>query len=288
MRVPIVALALVLAAASGHATWNYFAKGARNGLAFIFAFGSCASLAYLPFVAGILAWTRPSIGVEGAAFMLGSGLLNIAYYLLLGEAYRAGDLSLVYPLCRGSGALLAVAGGIVVFGERPTPVALLGAVLIVTGIAAMSAGPARASTEHTRAIVFALATGLCIATYTLWDKHGVSLVTPVVYGWGLEVARAMFLAPVTVATATGRSAVATAWREERRAVIAVGVLSPGVYMLVLAAFLIAPVSYVAPAREVSILIGALLGLRLLKEPHPGRRIAGASAIVAGVVALALG
>jgi uncharacterized membrane protein len=102
------------------------------------------------------------------------------------------------------------------------------------------------------------------------------------------MARVLILAPFVVATAAGRSTVATVFREQRRAVMAIGILSPGAYILVLAALTIAPVSYVAPAREISILFGALLGLRLLGESDARRRLVGATAIVGGVFALALG
>ncbi len=129
---------------------------------------------------------------------------------------------------------------------------------------------------------------MIIATYTLWDNKGVSLITPVLYNYGLDFARVALMAPFVVSTAAGRASVAAVYREQRLAVVGVAVLSPAAYILVLAALTIAPVTYVAPAREVSILFGALLGLRLLNEPDAPRRLAGACAIVAGVVALTIG
>src|SRR5438477_416108 len=134
----------------------------------------------------------------------------------------------------------------------------------------------------------ALANGVCIGTYTLWDNKGVSIVTPVLYNYGLDLSRAILMAPIALATVNSRAAVAGVIRDQRRALFGVALLSPAAYILVLAALTLAPVSYVAPAREISILIGALLGLRLLGEADAGRRIGGALAIVAGVFALALG
>jgi drug/metabolite transporter (DMT)-like permease len=218
-----------------------------------------------------------------------SGLIHIAYFALLAEGYRTGDLSLVYPLARGTGPALAVAGGIVLFGDRPSPLAIAGSALVIGGVIVMSWSPSRtASVEARRSIIFALATGATIATYTLWDSAGVSFVTPVIYSWGTDAARVAGLAPLTLGTAAGRATLVEALREERRAVLAVGILGTGAYILVLIALTIAPVSYVAPAREISILFGAVLGWRLLGESDPKRRLAGASAIVAGVFALALG
>jgi len=286
---PVIALGLLLAAAVAHATWNYFAKSASSSLAFMFAFAAFAELVYLPLALGVFLWTRPSLGPDALLFVTVSGALNIGYFLLLGEGYKHGDLSLVYPLARGTGPAMSVAGAVLIFGERPSPLALAGAAMVVAGIIVMSWSPGAASRARAgRSIAFALATGTSIAAYTLWDNKGVTIVTPVLYSYGLDMARALLLAPFILATAAGRGSVATVFREQRRAVMAIGILSPGAYILVLAALTIAPVSYVAPAREISILFAALLGLRLLGEPDARRRIAGATAIVGGVIALAVG
>jgi len=286
---PIVAVALLLAAAVAHATWNYVAKGARSSFAFIFLFALCSEIIYLPLAIGVFIWTRPSLGLDALLFVTVSGLLNCVYFVLLSEGYKVGDLSVVYPLARGTGPALAVVGAIVFFGERPSGLALAGAAMVVAGIIVMSwGGSSSGGAEVWRSVVFALATGAVIAAYSLWDSKGVTIVTPVLYSWGLDLARMLFLAPLAIATPTGRSEVSTIWREQRRAILTIGLLSPGAYILVLAAYTLAPVSYVAPAREISILFGAILGLRLLGESDAPRRLAGATAIVAGVFALALG
>ncbi len=286
---PVVALALLLAAAIAHATWNYFAKGANSSAAFMFCFAALAELVYLPLAVGVFLYTRPALGFDALFFVSVSGALTVAYFLLLTQGYKVGDLSLVYPLARGTGPALSVAGAIVLLGERPSGLALGGAALVVAGILVMSWTPHVTSrADVRRSIFFALATGGCIATYTLWDNKGVTIVTPILYSYGLHGAAMTLLAPLVLTSAAGRSAVATVLREQRRAVAGIGILSPGAYILVLAALTLAPVSYVAPAREVSILFGALLGLRLLGESDARRRLTGATAIVAGIFALALG
>ncbi|HEX5478440.1 MAG TPA: EamA family transporter [Dehalococcoidia bacterium] len=285
---PAAALALLLVAAVAHATWNFFAKGVRGSLAFTFAATTLAQIVYLPIAIVAFAVTRPSLGPEVWLFVIVSGALNAVYFVLLIEGYREGDLSLVYPIARGTGPALAVVGGILIFNEHPSPAALAGAGLVIAGIIGMSVSPhALAAPGASRAVGLALLTGVCIASYTLWDNKGVTLITPVLYNYGLDGARAVILAPPALATRDARARLREVIREQRTAIIAVAVLSPGAYILVLAALTLAPVSYVAPAREISILFGAILGLHLLKERDAPRRLAGAGAIVAGIFALAI-
>lgn len=286
---PVAALALLLTAAAAHAGWNFAAKGARSSLPFIFAFALVSEVVYLPLAIGAYLWIRPDFGWEALLFVSVSGLLNIGYFVLLAEGYRWGDLSIVYPLARGSGPAIAVVGAIALFGERPTPLALAGAFTITAGVVAMSWAPSGASGPRIgRSVAFALATGLVIATYTLWDSRGIDFVPPVLYVYGLDLARLTLLAPYVLGSVAGRDEVVCAFREQPRAVAAIGVLSPAAYILVLAALSLAPVSYVAPAREISILFVAALGVGLLGESDAARRLLGAAAIVAGVIALAVG
>jgi drug/metabolite transporter (DMT)-like permease len=285
---PLAAVALILAAAVAHASWNYLAKGARMDAGFTFVFTAVASLVYLPVAAVAYVAARPDVSWQVVPLAAVAGLLHIAYFLLLGQGYRAGDLSLVYPLARGSGPALSVLAAIVLLGDRPSPLALAGSALVVVGILVMAWSPGQGSDGRTAvSIAFALATGVVIATYTLWDSQAVGSQSPVVYGAGIEVARLALLAPALVHPEF-RSAVLGAARSQWRAAVGVGVLSPGAYILVLAALTLAPVSYVAPAREISIFFGAVLGWRMLGEADAGRRLAGAGAIVGGVFALAIG
>ncbi len=285
----LLALSFLLAAAVCHASWNYIAKGLRSSSEVTFAIVLCSALATLVPAAIVVAWTRPSLGADAVGFMAVSACIHTGYFYLLFQGYRAGDLSLVYPLSRGTGPLFAVIGAVVILGERPTPLAIAGAALIITGVLVISAPRDMARIVDARpSIIFALATGVTIATYTLWDKEGVSRSSPVLYSLGTDVFRLLILAPAVLATARSRTALASTLRDDGRAVATIGMLTPLAYILVLAALNASQVSYVAPAREVSILFGTLLGLRLLAEPHPGQRLAGAAMIVAGVIALALG
>ncbi|HST00570.1 MAG TPA: hypothetical protein VLJ84_02820, partial [Usitatibacter sp.] len=199
------------------------------------------------------------------------------------------DLSVVYPLARATGPLLTILVAIAAFGERPSAVALGGAVLVGISALMLTGNPlAWKRSEARHAIGFALATGCTIAVYTLWDKQSVArfLIAPLVYDWGCNFFRCLVLVPVTRHRAPG--AIARAWREQRGAAIAIGLLSPLSYILVLTAMVFTPVSLVAPAREVSILFAALMGAHLLREGDVMRRAVAAVGMVLGVSGLALG
>jgi drug/metabolite transporter (DMT)-like permease len=278
------AFALVAAAAVAHAAWNVFAKGARGGLPFVWLAGVCATVVYALPAAVQLAVGERSLTWAGVAFMAGSGCLHSVYFTTLQRAYGEGDLSVVYPLARGTGPALSVLGAVVLFGERPGPVALAGAVLVVAGVLSLSAGRGRATRP---AVLFALVTGLAIAAYALWDAHAVrALAQPALaYYWGSELTRALVLAGPAL---RNREGLRTALAHDRRAIVAVGVLSPLAYILVLVALTLAPVAVVAPGREASIVIASLIGSQVLGEGEPVRRAAAAVVILAGIAGLALG
>src|SRR2546428_10927677 len=136
------ALGLVLVAAFSHATWNLLAKRVGGGPAFVWLFGVVALCIYGPLAAGIVLLDRPHIGAIQLVFLGGTSVLHVAYFLALQHGYRAGDLSLVYPLARGTGPMLSSAPAILGLGERPTPVAMAGTLLIGLGIFLLTGTPA--------------------------------------------------------------------------------------------------------------------------------------------------
>jgi drug/metabolite transporter (DMT)-like permease len=274
----------VLLAAGAHAGWNLLAKTATGGAAFVWLGVVSGLVIWAPALVLALVVAPGEMGAEGLAFMAGSGVLHAIYFVLLQRGYRHGDLSLVYPLARGTGPLLATVAAILLLDERPSALALAGAAIIVAAVLSLTRG----SAEHDReAIAFALLTGVSIAGYTLWDKHAVGELdlSPVVYFFGTQVVNTMVLSPYVLSR---RDVLAESWRDSRRQALGVGLLSPLAYVLVLFALAEAPVSYVAPAREVSILIAAALGATVLSEGDVTARLGAAAAIVAGIAALAAG
>ncbi|MHB8772587.1 MAG: EamA family transporter [Syntrophales bacterium] len=286
------ALALVLAAATIHASFNFMAKraGAADSNSFVWLGTLVSVTAFAPVAVGILIIQKPAITAVTLLFIAASGLLHVGYCLTLQRAYTIGDLSLVYPVARGTGPLLATLGAIVLLGERPGLLAIAGIGLLALGIFQV-AGVGRRGASRGRGTYIAVANALLpaifTASYTLWDKYcmGILMVPPVFYLWFNHVVRLFVLAPYALRR---RTQIREVWRLYRKEAISVGILSPSGYVLILFALTVAPVSYVAPAREISILIAAILGKRLLAEGEAGHRLLGAAAMTIGLICLALG
>jgi len=283
--VTVLATALVLASALMHATWNLLAKRAAGGLEFLWLLSLVTVVAYVPVAVLYLAFTRPEVTLLHGGLALASAVLHVGYFTALQRGYRIGDLSLVYPLARGSGPVLATLLAVIVLGERPGTLALAGTALVVASVFVLSGG-GRSRPGHGAALAYGLLTGLLIAAYTVLDGFAVGHVgaAPLLYLLMADTGRALLLTPAAlVRWRTVRST----WQRHRREVIGVGLLSPLAYLLVLSALQIAPVSVVAPMREVSILFAAVLGARALAEGDAWRRGLGAVGMVAGIALLVL-
>jgi len=301
----MIAALLIAGAAIAHAGWNIAMKRAGTSGATFLAWTLVVGVVVLApvgapsVIAALGASTTSSGGAGGATVSLpllvtliaGSAALQVGYFLLLQRGYRLADVGVVYPVARGVGPLLSVVAAIVLLGERPGPLALVGALLVVTGVVVIGlAGARRAGAgagRRARGIRYGAAVGVVIAAYTLWDAAAVTLagLAPVGYYWASMVVQLLALG--AIALRTPAAAVATV-RAHPFAVVAVGVLSPLAYIAVLYAYQLAPVAIVAPAREVSVVLIALAGWMLFREPHPVRRILGSVVVLGGVALLALG
>ena len=282
------ALFLVITAAFCHAGWNLLAKKACGGTAFIWLFASFSSLIYCPLALWIALTTSLTLGPWHIALIFASAVLHSLYFILLDKGYQFGDLSVIYPLARGTGPLLSTLTAIFLLGENPTPLALAGALLIGVGIVVITGNPFSHKEENARkSIGFALLCGTAIAGYTVVDKISVStfLIPPLILDWCTNFGRVLLLTPYAL---KNWPKVKEQWSMHKKEVVGVAILSPLAYILVLTAMVFSPVSYIAPAREVSILISALLGAKLLSEGNLKTRLAGAGTMFIGLVALALG
>ena len=282
---PALALIAVLLAAVTHSTWNLYAKKAAGSRHFVWLYSVGSIVLYLPIIAWIMVYERPHLGTIECLALTATAVLHTGYSLVLQAGYRTSDLSLVYPIARGSGPLLSFVGATILLGERPTMLAGLGLVLIVAGIllvAGLTREPHRAPKAG---IFFGLLTGLFIAGYTVNDGWSVKslALSPFIIDFSGNLIRVVVLTPLAL---RDLPRVAREARVYAKPAAVVGVLGPLGYILVLFAMRIAPISHVAPARELSTLVGTYFGSRLLREKAVPARLAGAVCIVVGVVSLA--
>jgi len=292
---PASALALVILAGLIHAIWNIAAKKAGGDARFA-AFTSVIGIVIWAPVGIWFGWSViPGWGALEWAFVLISGVLHVFYYITLLRGYRKSDLTVVYPMARGSGPLLSSSVAILLFGERITAFGLMGIAAVVAGVFLIAGGPALLRAAHDpvgkamvrKGMVYGLATGIFIASYTVVDGYAVKvlLMSPILLDYFSTFVRIGFLAPAVLRE---REALADLWRRQWKYALVVAAISPIGYVLVLYAMQAAPLSHVAPAREVSMLFAALIGGQLLGEGDRLLRIAGAACIAFGVMALALG
>jgi drug/metabolite transporter (DMT)-like permease len=292
---PLSALALVVLAGFIHACWNIAAKKAGGDVRFV-AFTSVVLMVFWAPVGLWVGWQQvPAWGWLEWALVLTSALLHIVYFIVLLRGYRQADLTVVYPLARGSGPLLSSMVAIFFLGEQISALGLLGILGVVGGVFLIAGGPglwkaAQDPQQQARVrtgIFYGGITGLFIASYTVVDGYAVkvALMSPILVDYFGNLVRLVFLTPTLL---RDRPTVWALWLQQRRYALIVGIFSPVSYVLVLYALQVAPLSHVAPAREVSMLFAALLGGHLLGEKDRGLRIAGAALIAAGVMALGLG
>lgn len=239
-----------------------------------------------------LFWRFPVEGI-GWLFVLGTVLLHIFYFLFLARGYANADLSVVYPIARGMGPTLAPLLGVLILGESVSPLAIVGIASVIVGIyvvywwgsfGQIFSDPLKLLKESgTRYAVF---TGLLIASYSIWDKVGVSHVTPFLYMYLMSVGTAIGMAPYVFRT-HGMLKVRSELRVNGLGIIGVALLSFLAYGLVLTALTFSQVSYIAPSREIGIVVGVLLGTLVLKEPFGGGRLLGAGLIAVGPIIITL-
>lgn len=292
---PVTALCLVLAAALLHALWNVVAKQAGGDNRFSFMLTASMILLWSPL--GVWAgWDEvPRWGWQAWAAVAVSGLANLAYLHVLLRGYAASDLTVVYPVARGTGPLIAALGALLLFDETLGIAGAIGLVLVCGGVFLVAGGPGLWRQAHDPArrqrvlagVGWGTATGLCICAYTLVDGYAVKvlLVHPLLVMYFGNLLRLPFLVPVVL---RDRPGFVQALRLQWRHALVVATIAPLGYLLVLYAMKLAPLSHVAPAREVSMLFAALIGGRLLGEGDRGLRLAGAACIALGVAGLAFG
>jgi len=279
-----MALVAVLLAATAHATWNLFAKKAAGARHFVWLYSVGSTVLYLPVIVWICIQHLPHFEGRHYLALAATSVLHLGYSLSLQAGYRTSDLSLVYPIARGFGPSLSFTAAVLLLGERPTVLSAVGLLLIVAGIllvAGLTREPHRAPRKG---IFFGLLTGMFIAAYTINDGWAVKVlaISPFIVDFTGNSLRILLLTPMAW---RDRERVVREMREHAGSAAVVSVLGPMGYILVLFAMRVAPISHIAPARELATLAGAYMGSKLLRERTTPERVIGAVCIVVGVVSL---
>jgi drug/metabolite transporter (DMT)-like permease len=282
--VSLAALVLVVVAAGLHAGWNALAKRGGDPVVFLWL----ATLVSAAVLSPLGIWYLVVDGLPATAvpFVLATIGLHAVYFYALGRAYAAGAYSLVYPVARGLGVALVPLAALLVFEERLSPLGTVGIALVVAGIVslhALASGGGVWATASRRALVWPVITGLTIAGYSLVDKAGVGRINPIPYMLLLEGGCAALGLPLLVARPDAVRRELSGWRR----IALAAVMSAAAYTLVLFAFRLSKTGYVVAARELSIVLSAVIGSLWLREGRLGPRLAGASVVLAGVACIAL-
>ena len=291
-------IALILTSAILHASWNFAMRKARGDIVVLWLSLLLAGAVGLPVAVALGLWYPPR--AAGLGFLLVSCALMATYFSLLGKAYEGGEISLVYPVCRGTGVALTAVLALAMAIDPVRPLSCAGILAVVAGILLIGLGhvpntPGGHSKAHS--IGLAILVGICIMSYSIIDKLGVSTqpqgrwpggyMNPVVYVCGQYVGTSIFMIPYVLTRRAG--AVAQAWRRGRGYVFFIGPASLLTYGLVLLAYHIGgPVSSIVAFRESAVVLGCLLGFVALKESVTTRKLAGIAAVLAGLVLIELG
>ena len=289
------ALALVVLAGLIHASWNIAAKKAGGDARFAAFSGLVTIVVWAPLGLWLGVRQLPGWGWTEWLLVAASAALHTVYFVVLLRGYRKADLTVVYPLARGSAPLLSSLTAILLLGEKLSAAGAAGIAAVVGGVFLIAGGPGLLRASHDPArrqrvrkgMAYGLVSGAFIAGYTVVDGYAVKfiLMSPILVDYIGSLARLGLLAPAVLRDpATAR----TMWKAQWKYAMFVGIISPVSYVLVLYAMQTAPLSHVAPAREVSMLFAALIGGQLLGEGDRLLRLLGAGCIAAGVLALALG
>jgi uncharacterized membrane protein len=218
----------------------------------------------------------------GYPYMLATGALHALYFFLLGWAYEHGEISVVYPVARGSGIGLTALSAWTFLSERITLLGAAGITLVSIGILSMGLIAVR-SAQTLRGFRAALGVGVTIVSYSLIDKLGVGVVNPIFYIWSMFVLTALMLTPALHWRHTGT--IRQVWRTSRGSIVLIGIGSSGTYLIILFALTLGPVSYIVALRELAVVIGALLGVVFLQERLTRSKLIAIVVITAGLLCI---
>ena len=272
-------ITLVLLAAMLHAVWNALAKSGGSPLYSIAANNLIGGVICL-----CLIWLAPFPPLEAWPFLIASVIIHTAYYFTLSKAYQSGDLSLVYPIFRGTAPLLVAGGAAWFHGEFISSGALVGVMLISAGLLSLALFGGHRIMASLPSLGWALVTSVLIAAYTVTDGVGVRAVeSSLSYIFWLFMLESIPLALWLLATE--RRSWLHFMNENRTHVLAGGVAATAAYGIVIHAMGLGPMALVSSLRETSVIFAAVIGALLLHEPFGRRRIFAAALVALGVMVI---
>jgi drug/metabolite transporter (DMT)-like permease len=282
---PLFALGLLLTAAILHATWNLLLKQAGDKYIVTWWALLVGSLCFLP----VLLIGQP-LPTAVWPYALGSATFEAAYFGILSAAYRNGDFSLVYPIARGTAPAFLFGWSILFLDEYPSVAGAVGLFIIVSGLVIVGSSAwwntQRRNPPSLIAVGLALLVALCISLYSVIDGAAVQFVQPVPYTALVFALTTVLITPVVIKR-YGWSLLKSQWCLHWQRMSLVGALTLISYMLVVAAYTLAPVSYGGAIREISIVFAALVGWHGLHEDFGAARMIGAIITFGGIVVIAI-
>jgi uncharacterized membrane protein len=279
--------ALVLLAAVMHAGWNFATRRVAGHMGVVWLGMWASSIALLPGVIAVAWWCDlyAMLTWTGLVCMVVTGLTHAIYFILLSGAYEQGDISVVYPIARGSGIGLTSLGAWLLLGEQVSLTGGIGIAGIFCGIMVLGV-PAFARAGGMRSIKFALGVGATMVVYSLVDKIGVGIVHPVFYIWFMYFSGVLMLWPFVTRRYAGQ--LREIGRQHRPYVLTIGLGSCATYLLILLAYRLGPISYIIALREFAVVVGAGLGFVFLKERLTAAKAVAIISIVAGLICIKMG
>jgi drug/metabolite transporter (DMT)-like permease len=287
-----LAFFLIIFSSVMHALWNLFVKQSRHKTVFIWWMFISSGLLFtlcLPFVPGPV----PVPDREILLISVGGGCCFVLYHLLTGRAYRSGDLSLTYPLCQTSMVYVPIWGG-VLMGEQLSLIGVSGIALVVLGaytvqMQKLSVGELLRPFSNLKegSVRAALAAGFVYSFGAMLDKAGVQRYSPLYFTW-LMVVVMLLLMSANLLRPRYRSQISAEWRENWRLILMSGPIMMASFLTFRYGLKLAPMSYAVPVRQVSILVGVLIGVVFLGESFGRVRFASALLILAGAFLIRLG
>jgi len=287
----LLVLVLIMASAFLHAGWNVLAKVSKDTLALMWWASLFGTFGY-----GLWLLSSSGIYLNSGSWIpfLISASAETGYFVTLVRGYSKGDLSLVYPISRGSAPIFAAIWGALVFAEKLPILGYLGVGLIVCGLTAVSI-PIRSEPLNGQSGVsslvlrnaagWALACAIFISVFSVSDKVAVTATPPLIYNWWVIAGNTVLWFPIV----WRRSRLRTNLQELRtnfRCVIGTSIAMPTAYATALAALALTSASYVVAGRGFSVVIGAIVGALLLKESFGSSRVIGAVIMVTGLALIA--